>query len=185
MGHEPRFRGLRGPFFMILRKLVASRRGPDMAPRDFKPDRWFPYDYAAARSGFLKAAETCRGHSRIYVHPALGPSGEEPATDVALLGSPGRQKCRSSLCRAHTASRGWLDQGCRSHNCNPACVHRLARISRSFSFTSSIHTAERSGAGSMRTVSTPTATSQRSRPICPILHTMNSNDYFRPCNRAD
>jgi hypothetical protein len=59
-----------------------------MAPRDFKPDRWFPHDYAAARSGFLKAAESAGGTIESYVHPALGPSGEELATDVALLGSP-------------------------------------------------------------------------------------------------
>ncbi len=59
-----------------------------MAPRDFKPDRCFPHDYATARSGFLEAVEGAGGKVEAYVHPALGPSGEELATDVALLGSP-------------------------------------------------------------------------------------------------
>ena len=59
-----------------------------MAPREFKPGRWFPHDYATARSGFLKAVESAGGTVDSYVHTALGPSGEELATDVALLGSP-------------------------------------------------------------------------------------------------
>jgi hypothetical protein len=59
-----------------------------MAPREFKPDRCFPRDYATARSGFLNAVESAGGAVESYVHTALGPSGEELATDVALLGSP-------------------------------------------------------------------------------------------------
>jgi hypothetical protein len=59
-----------------------------MARREFKPDRWFPRDYATARSGFLEAVETAGGTVASHVHTALGPSGEELATDVALLGSP-------------------------------------------------------------------------------------------------
>lgn len=59
-----------------------------MAPREFKPDRWFPQDYATARRGFLEAVESAGGTVESYAHPALGPSGEELATDVALLGSP-------------------------------------------------------------------------------------------------
>lgn len=59
-----------------------------MAPRNFKPDRWFPQDYATARSGFLKAVESAGGTIDSHVHTARGPSGEELATDVALLGSP-------------------------------------------------------------------------------------------------
>jgi hypothetical protein len=59
-----------------------------MAPREFKPDRCFPHDYATARSGFLKAVESAGGTFESYMHTALGPSGEQLATDVALLGSP-------------------------------------------------------------------------------------------------
>ena len=59
-----------------------------MAPRDFKPDRWFPHDYATARSGFLETVESAGGIVQSYVHTVRGPSGEELATDVALLGSP-------------------------------------------------------------------------------------------------
>jgi hypothetical protein len=59
-----------------------------MAPQPFKPDIWFPHDYASARSGFLEAVESAGGTVESYAHTARGPSGEELATDVALLGSP-------------------------------------------------------------------------------------------------
>ena len=59
-----------------------------MTPPDFTPDRWFPRGYATARSGFLKSVADAGGTVEAYVHPARGPTGEELATDVALLGSP-------------------------------------------------------------------------------------------------
>ena len=59
-----------------------------MASLEFKPDRWFPSDYATARRNFLEAVEAAGGTVESYVHPSLGPSGDELATDVALLGSP-------------------------------------------------------------------------------------------------
>jgi hypothetical protein len=59
-----------------------------MATREFRPDEWFPRDYATARSNFLNAVESAGGAITSYVHTAPGPSGEELATDVALLGSP-------------------------------------------------------------------------------------------------
>jgi hypothetical protein len=58
-----------------------------MSPRDFNPDRWFPRDYVKARSAFLEAVESSGGAVQSYVHPTAGPSGEDLATDVALLGS--------------------------------------------------------------------------------------------------
>jgi len=59
-----------------------------MAPAEFNCDRWFPSDYATARRNFFEAVEAAGGTVESYVHPLRGPSGDELATDVALLGSP-------------------------------------------------------------------------------------------------
>lgn len=62
-----------------------------MAPPEFQSDRWFPSDYVTARRNFLNAVESAGGTVVTHVHPLLGPSNDELATDVATLGSPDAQ----------------------------------------------------------------------------------------------
>jgi hypothetical protein len=59
-----------------------------MTPPGFQSDRWFPSDYVTARRNFFEAVESAGGAIETHVHPSLGPSNDELATDVATLGSP-------------------------------------------------------------------------------------------------
>lgn len=52
----------------------------------------FAVDYAEARQKFLAAARDCGAALECFRHPLTGPSGEELATDVALLGNPDAAK---------------------------------------------------------------------------------------------
>jgi len=80
------------PNFPTLREIAGSPTPPiklswtgsNMAPSEFKYDRWFPSDYLRARG---KAVDVAGGTVESHVHPSRGPSKEELATNVALLGS--------------------------------------------------------------------------------------------------